>query len=108
MIDSKIKAQVDVRGKDVVSGIRFYGETNANDKVVKRIDELSLFLKDILWELTEVAWSVEDRKEASAIEINDSLKSLRRELLWVMANKDDVEVLKKIINGYSEESEGEF
>lgn len=92
----RIKAEV--HALDIYNKLRFHGETRADKEVVEFLGELNEFLGGIAEGMTILHKRTVDRPEYSAKEINKTLASMRKNLLWELATEDDVETLKSIIN----------
>lgn len=75
-----MKVKVELESKSLTSGLKFYGETHADEIVVEKIKELGMFLDDILYYLRRLNFSVEDRNEDSAQDIKKQLDKLEKAL----------------------------
>lgn len=75
-----MKITTNIEPKEFTKGLTFYGETRADKKVVEQINELRVFLGDVLFEIQKLEWEVAGRDEASAEEINKAIQVLKNEV----------------------------
>lgn len=100
-----MRVKAEIAGKDLVSNIKFYGDTRYDNEVTDEIKELSKVLGDVFWGLNHTQNQVEGRTEHSAQEISKELKQLRRDVLWIMCGPEDVDTLKELLHEYEEDTE---
>lgn len=75
-----MKVNVELEGKSLTAGLNFYGETYADEIVVRKIGELSMVLEDVLFDLRKLSYQVENRNEDSAKSIKKRLNQLENDL----------------------------
>lgn len=69
-----------ISAEQLTEGIRFYGETRADEKVVKRINELDDILWDVCVDMDNLRVNLIDRPEASAKDILKAIDNLQRNI----------------------------
>lgn len=74
----EVKAKI--TSESLTEGIKFHGETNADDDTVERIKELGNLLEDVFYQLERVTDQVYLRHEASAKRIAERLALLKSDL----------------------------
>ena len=75
-----MKVNVELESKSLTAGLNFYGETYADEIVVRKIGELSMVLEDVLFDLRKLSYQVENRNEDSAKSIKKRLNQLEKDL----------------------------
>ncbi|WP_433912325.1 hypothetical protein [Staphylococcus sp. LKG3-3] len=77
----KINVNAEIESKTLTDGIRFHGETNADDEACKKIKKLDSFIVDVLWELVRTKWQAESNTHMkSSQEIRAELDKLFKHL----------------------------
>lgn len=92
-----MRISAEIKGLDLVQGMSFYGETYADEKVIERIGELYVVLSEVFWELSDLHYATKNRSEMSACEINEALAQMRKDLLMIMAETEDIDNIKKVL-----------
>lgn len=69
-----------ISAEQLTEGIKFYGETNADKKVVERINELDDILWDVCVDIDNLRVNLIDRHEASAKDILKAIDTLQRNI----------------------------
>lgn len=71
-----MKINVELNSESLTAGLRFYGETYADKRVVEKINELEDILDDVVWSLRNLNYQVTGRQEASAKDIKDKIDQM--------------------------------
>lgn len=68
---------MNVTNEDLTEGIRFHGETNADEKAWEQIKQLNILFNDVMWDLIRTQEQAESNpKASSSIEIRKELNAL--------------------------------
>lgn len=70
----EINKLMTISSEDLTEGIRFHGETRADDKACEKIQQLDNLINDVLWHLIRTQEQAEcNPKNASSQEIREEL-----------------------------------
>lgn len=77
----KINVNAEIESKSLTDGIKFHGETNADNEACEKIKMLDSFIVNILWELVRTKWQAESNPHMNSsqeirIELDKLFKSL--------------------------------
>lgn len=69
-----IKKEINLTSEDLTKGIRFHGESNADDEACEKINQLNDLLNDVMWDLIRTKEQTENNPKAnSSIDIRKEL-----------------------------------
>lgn len=77
----KINVNAEIESKTLTDGIKFHGETRADDKACEKIKGIDSFIEDVLWDLVRTKWQAESNPHMkSSQEIRAELDKLFKHL----------------------------
>lgn len=77
----KINVNAEIESKTLTDGIRFHGETSADNEACEKIKVIDSFIVDVLWDLVRTKWQAESNPHMeSSQEIRAELDKLFKHL----------------------------
>ena len=76
-----VQLKVNIEPSDLMNGINFYGETNADMEALKKVKELNQFLGDTIYAVNRIKRKTDRRDEASAKEIKAEIIDLYEDII---------------------------